>query len=467
MTTTDHQIEVFELDDAGNGDRFAKVYGETARFCHEARTWHVWDGRVWAPDETELTIAMAMNVASQIENEVRADDDEVRAKAVRAWRKASRSIGKAKSMLEAARAKPEMVVRIADLDPDAMLLNTPDGVIDLGAGGEVLDHDPAFMQSRITGVAFERGARSDLWDACLLAWFPDAEMRAYVQKVIGASILGRQTEKVFIHNGTGANGKSKMLDAVVRVLGTYATVSRAELVTGRRGRDSGAATPEVMRLRGYRFVYLDETPERAVLDEARVKALSGGSEVSGRQIFERETTFRPIFDLHVATNHLPAVNDLTESIWRRLGPIPWNQTIPEEDRDLELAQKLANPENMTAIFAWLVEGCLAFLRDGFDPVPAEVTTALNFYREGEDVLARWFADWVTLDPNHNAKAKDLYESFSRFANEDGSDRKMSAVAFGIALTRHLQNNGFDPEKSQVGTGRLTAYEGIRLWGENA
>src|SRR5205823_4139280 len=103
--------------------------------------------------------------------------------------------------------------------------------------GELREHRRDDLLTRITPVAYDPHARSDLWDTCLArATDGHPELAAFLQRAVGYTLTGLTSEEVlfFIHGPT-ATAKSTKLEAFKAVLGEYAQVADFETFLRRRG----------------------------------------------------------------------------------------------------------------------------------------------------------------------------------------------------------------------------------------
>src|SRR5262249_24891841 len=75
-------------------------------------------------------------------------------------------------------------------------------------------------------------------------------------------------------------------------------------------------------------------------DEAKIDALTGGDRIAAR--FMRQDFFEYVltFKLMIAGNHKPSLRSVDESIRRRFNLLPFTVTIPPEERDRDLPEKL-------------------------------------------------------------------------------------------------------------------------------
>ena len=107
-------------------------------------------------------------------------------------------------------ASSELEIAPAAFDDDWSLLSTPNGVVVLGSSEvRMRPHKPADFITRETAVGYNPEARCDVWEAVLARALPDPELRDYVQRAIGYTLLGGQDEKaVFLAYGPPDGGKS-------------------------------------------------------------------------------------------------------------------------------------------------------------------------------------------------------------------------------------------------------------------
>jgi len=99
-----------------------------------------------------------------------------------------------------------------------------------------------------------------------------------------------------------------------------------------------------------------ETEEGRQWAESRIKSLTGGDRVSARFMRQDFFEFTPQFKLFIAGNHRPGLRSVDEAIRRRFHLVPFAVTIPAEERDGELTEKLK--AEWPGILAWIVAGCL-------------------------------------------------------------------------------------------------------------
>src|SRR5580693_8299114 len=117
--------------------------------------------------------------------------------------------------------------------------------------------------------------------------------------------------------------------------------------------------------------------------------------------------YRPAFKLVIAGNHKPSLRSVDEAIRRRFHLIPFAVTIPPDERDGELTEKLK--AEWSGILAWMIEGALDWQTEGLRP-PRTVLEATEAYLSAEDAIAAWIDDRCERDTNAWASSSDLFRS---------------------------------------------------------
>jgi putative DNA primase/helicase len=421
------------LSDNGNAWRLIDEHGADLRYLPGAG-WYAWDGTRWLHDVSGEPMRRARQLAEQLRDEAdlyRSEHgaDGPAAKALSGHAKASASRRGLDAMQWIARSDPRVLVDVHDLDAEPLLLNAPNGTIDLGTG-KLRPHDRGDLITRRVAVGYDPTAIAPTWEAFLERVQPDPELRDYAQRMAGAAAVGDNREElVHVHHGGGGNGKSKFTETIRDCLGDYAATVDAEIFLAQRvGRS--AAQPELVRLRGVRLVTASETEEGRRLNVALVKALTGGDAIAARYLYSNEiVTFTPVFSPWLRTNHRPVIRDPSEAIWRRVRLVPFPVTITGSERDVTLQGRLL--AELPGVLRWIVDGARAYLADGLDP-PAQVVAATAAYREEEDLLGAFIAECCIVGPEHSETSASLFGAWRAWCEGEGEDPG-SAKAFGMAL----------------------------------
>lgn len=376
--TADKGPETYSRTDDGNALRLVDKHENEIRFVPQRGKWLRWDGHRWAWDDAGTVREMARVIARDLPG----GEGEVK------HRLRTLSTAGITAMISMAQTDPRVVAHAAQLDAHRMLLNTPDGAVDL-ASGEIIAPDPVQMHTRSTPIAPDPEAPTPRWDRFLAQTFGgDQELLQYVQRMSGYSASGSVKWHVlpFLH-GSGGNGKGVFLNVLRAILGDYAaTAPNAFLMAGAQRHET-----EIARLHGLRLVIASEVNQEAKFDEAKVKELTGGDGLTARFMRQDHFTFEPTHKLWLMGNHQPRVSAGGKSFWRRLRLMPFVHTPEEVIEDLDL---ILISEEGPGILAWVIAGAVEAFKSGMrDPESVKAATAQ--YAAEEDALAR-FLDEICL-----------------------------------------------------------------------
>ncbi len=404
------------LTDLGNAHRLVAAHGDSLRYVAKWGRWLAWDGVRFAVDDDDVRVTeLAADVPRRLWQLVPNVSGAERDRLVK-WATKSESAGTIAATARLARTVSGMSVSHTDLDADAWLLNVENGTIDLRTG-QLLDHDPNRLLTKLAPTRFEPGADAPVWTQFLETVLPNPDVRDYVQRLAGYSITGDVREQVFvIATGVGRNGKSTMFDAITAVLGEYAVTAPKDLLLQTRHEPHPTS---MTTLFGARFASAIETDKGTKLAEAQVKQLVGGDKITARRMREDFWEFEPTHKLWMACNHLPKINGTDLAIWRRIRVIPFDVVIPEDRIDLELKSKLR--AEAPGILAWLVRGCQAWQAEGLE-TPAVVLAATTDYRTESNWLNRFCSDFsLVIDPGGHAQTtvSEMRDMFERWCRDEG------------------------------------------------
>jgi putative DNA primase/helicase len=312
--------------------------------------------------------------------------------------------------------------------------------IDLQTGEEYAPRREDYC-TKITGTRFAQpGTPHPLWSKFLdRVTGGDLELQRYLQRVAGYCLTGITREHVmFFLYGTGANGKSVFVGTLIKIWGDYALTINTEMLMAST---FDRHPTEIARLRGVRLAVGSEVEVGRAWAESRIKALTGGDRLQGRFMRRDFFEFTPQFKLMIVGNHKPNLNSVDEAIRRRIHLIPFTVTIPAEERDLELAEKLK--AEWPAILRWAVDGCTEWQRSGLAPPPAVTGATAEYFAEA-DPLGRWLEERCVRDESAFALSKDLFADYQGWCGENG-EKPLTSNWFG----RELNGRGIAKGKNNM------------------
>lgn len=442
--------EDFHRTDAGNAKLFALQHAGKVLYDWRRNRWLIWSGHHWAEDPNGAIHRLARDTAEFRYLWARKVEDlKARAQMSR-WAIGSEQRNRLDATLALARSEDSLADRGDRWDADPYLLGCPNGVVRLDSGKVW----PGAPHDRITlqvATDFDPSQTCRRWERFLREVFQnDEELIAFVHRAIGYSLTADTREQcLFICCGKGANGKTTLTRVLRHILGTYAADTPFTTLELR----SRASIPnDVAALAGKRLVTASECSEASRLNEARVKALTGGDDVTARFMHCEWFTFRPVAKFWLSVNHKPRVRDDSEGFWRRVRLVPFLRQFKGEDDDRDLEAKLL--AEAPGILAWAVRGCLSWKKVGLR-APETVTKATSDYRAESDPLAEFLEESCVPAPGASVRASEFYSEYRQWAERQKMrDREqLSRTAFGTRMAERF-------ERKKRNTGWL--YHGIGL-----
>lgn len=435
------------LTEFGNAERMLDKYGQGLMHVPELNAWYCWTGVYWRRAHDVEIEHYAKETVRALVQEVNDHQD---AAEFFKWCSISQQAKMVKNMVTLAKSDPRVAVPADEIDKHARYMGAANGVIDLKTG-ELLPPDPELRITRVVGCDYDPDAPAPLWEQTVLEVFNgDTEMASFFQRLVGYAAMGNPKEDAMVIPwGNGSNGKSTLLGAVRKAFGGYARAADAAsfVSDGRGGGNAGGAREDLLRLKGARFVYVNEPDEGGELREGSVKAMTGGDAITARGLYSTATVeILPTWVAFMPTNHKPIVKGSDDGIWRRLMLLPFTRKFDQEpgsqkdpDRETKLLAELEG------VLAWIVRGALAYQKAGLAPVGA-VQEARDAYRRDMDLLAEWLEECCEVGPMLQEESSRLWDSWCEYAKNRGL---LVYVKNSVSLGRRLDSR-FPATKDRVG-----------------
>jgi P4 family phage/plasmid primase-like protien len=360
-------------------------------------------------------------------------------------------------------------------------INCLSGFISFDEGTpRLLPHDPEHRQRHVLQGHWEPGAAVELSEGSLLARLlrgcflgdPDAEDKiGLIAEIAGAAALGhgpRHTapKAVVLLGRTAENGKSQILDLLRGLLPPSAVSS---VPPTKFGDDRHS-----VKLVGKLLNTSDELGTAKAIASEGFKAIITGEPVTARDVYVPAIEFRPQAQHVFACNQLPPFHGgMDRGVIRRLMPIVFNRTIPEEERIPNIGQRIV-AEELDLVLAWTVRGAVRLLARHRFPELASSREALQEWAHGADPVLGWIEDRVNTaglavvgKGPPRVTSRKAYEDFKSWAAAEGySPNSLPSVN---TFSQRLQAAGSSKGITYKRGGGIRGFIGMRLrpWGELA
>lgn len=450
----------YTWDESGIADLFAECYQADTRYCPEAKSWYTYDKGAWRKDVGSLLVAEKIKEFSRLMilycSEIQ--DEDVRKKYFNFVSKMGDRRFRDRLMKDAASVSP---ISAAQFDSNPYLINCLNGTYDL-EHLRFREHDWRDYITMQTNFEYTmlQDVRYGRWENFIKeVTCGDKDKAEYLQRALGYSMLGTSKEECMfiLHGKTTRNGKSTLLGAIHHLLGDYASVSPVSIICkSDRAKNAEAASPTLASLKGKRFVTMSESNQYGKLDEEVIKQLTGGEEITARNLYESTMKYLPQFTLWLSCNDLPSVNDKSLFASDRINVIEFNRHFSETERDTNLKDLFRTPEAMQGIFSWLIEGYFMYRRFGLK-MSDNMKQVVKQYEKDNDLVLQFLEERCERVTDGNIRAKILYDSYKAWCSSNGYF-VCSAKKFNAGVDQHPEWY----ETKRVGTGGYAVYDGLKL-----
>lgn len=323
------------------------------------------------------------------------------------------------------------------------LVNLSNGTLEIFENGDYYfrdfdKRDNLFYQ---LDFEFDPSAKTELFNKYLERVLPDEKDRLILAEYCGYvftknSVL--KLEKVLILLGNGNNGKSLFYELLYSILGKHniSTYGMAALTN-----ENGYYRSQIQHK------LLNYSSELGVkLDSTMFKILSSGESTSARSPYGKPFIIENYCRFMFNANELPHDFENNNAFFRRFIILNFDQTITEEEKDVELASKIIATEK-PGIFIFILNGLRRIVTNKKFTYSSKSEKILNEYKEQSDPIQLMMNELHYVPGvEHTIPLKESYEYFKNYCQESGF-KIISIIKFsdrlkklGFEIVRKTQGN---------------------------
>ena len=316
------------------------------------------------------------------------------------------------------------------MNQSTKLLGFDDGVLELDTG-TFRPQEYSDYISMSVGYNYPT-TRDPAAEAKVMEFFrqvhPDATVRKFVLYRLASCLEGFNTEeKGPMWTGpSGANGKSKLAELMLSVMGDYGgTLESSQLTTAR---SSGAANSQLASVMFCRFLVVEEPDTMCkAWNWEKFKEITGRAEVQVRELYERSISMRPHFTPILIFNSVPdTCKKVDQAVERRLEVISFESEFVNEPK---LPHQFPIDMHLSDAFAcWKVHLFNILYHDFYKKhvltnrpiqLPARCKEAADSILDNGQVVRKWFEDRVVQDPGGFFTLNDAKHDFYGWIDASG------------------------------------------------
>ncbi|MDX3522057.1 phage/plasmid primase, P4 family [Streptomyces scabiei] len=397
------------FSDSDNGRILAEILAGKVVWIEKEQDFYAYNGHGWERDYSGIVSRKARDMAQQqfdagriICKKAVGDSDE--AKAEREYGKLLMSHGASglsvagrRRTLEAFRNHEGVTLKSLQhgFDQNPRLIACLDKAVIL------LDHAPFFEVRELrpddyttmnTGVAIREDAQHNTLDEMLAKFWPIPEVRRYLIRLLGYSILGGNPERqLCVLCGETTGGKTTLMEAVDSALGSY-SASYGQSIFHANAKDK--PRPDLIRLLPKRYGHSSEANNKWTLHGDQVKRMVGEDSMSLRDMYGKANEIiqaTPQMTPWLATNHAPQIKDMDAATTRRVTVIPCDVSLSKAEEDPTIRSRMRTEKAILEALLWmLLAGWVDYRQNGLEDRPAPVASATQkFLRDASEAGDYW------------------------------------------------------------------------------
>ena len=446
-----------KVTDRANAEVIAEELKGEWLFVHDMKSWYYYDHQtgLWQQDKMKKIYTAILEITQRIikqNNEERTDASSFFIKNAFALE----NIDNIRKALEI--ASSILPAMICEFDKEIKFVAVKNGVLDLEKI-RIIPHNPDYKLTFALNANFNTQAAAPAWLKFLNDVQPESEMQDFIQRLMGATLLGaNDIQKFPVFYGRGGNGKSVFVDAIVSLFDELSVkLPTSALMMNNNNNDK--TQNELFRARAARFLYATETAQNNTLNESVIKDITGGEKITARALYKETIEYYPRFVPFLIGNYRPNIKTADYGTWRRVLLIPWNVEIAPEKRIDKTKLIMSFMSEADGVLNWVLDGVRKFNYSGLN-IPMDVTAATEEYKSDSDLIG----EFISSEIRFYAKGQGVplpvnaaFKSFKLFleANGDvdsfrGTQRKFST---------ELKNRGY---KITKGIGNASIWIGAEL-----
>lgn len=326
------------------------------------------------------------------------------------------------------------------IKPDKVLINFPSGTYHVSNSGHKLQkHSPGEFLTYVLPFDFSIGATAPRFRAYLDRVLPDVTAQAVLAEFLGYVFTRNlKLEKALILYGSGANGKSVFFEIVKAILGS---------------KNLSSYGLKELEKENYRAQIGDKllnfgTEIKGGIESDTFKNLVSGEPIGARFLYQDSFVMEHYAKLAFNANTLPSQVEHNEAYFRRFIIIPFAVTIPEAERNADLAEQIIKDE-LPGVFNWILEGLNRILKNRKFSKCEAAEKALREFKKQSDSVALFLEDNESgrYEPalEEYVKQDFLFSEYRSFCTSNGfhpvSVRKFVERLEAIGFQTHRRNIG--------------------------
>lgn len=299
-----------------------------------------------------------------------------------------------------------------------VLINLLNGTFEIShQGTNMRPFDPLDFITYQLQFEYDPFAKAPIFQAYLNRVLPDLDSQKLLAEYLGYVFIKHESkvlklEKVLLLYGSGANGKSVFFEIVSALLGpeNLSSFSMQSLLN-----ESGYYRAKL----GNKLVNFATELNSRIGNSALFKQLVSGEAVEARLPYGQPFILSDYAKLIFSTNELPKDVEQTDAYFRRFLIILFGITIPKEERDSTLSNRIIESE-LAGVFNWALDGLKRLLEQQHFTNSKVVEDTVEKYKQESDTVYLYLEEYnYSTSLTMFMPLKTLYQDYNIYCINSG------------------------------------------------
>ncbi|MBR2152415.1 MAG: hypothetical protein IJ944_03910 [Clostridia bacterium] len=328
-------------------------------------------------------------------------------------------------------------------------INLKNGMLQLSTM-KLLEHSKEYYSTVQLPFKYDPDATCEQFQKYLESVFENDEERTSLLQEWFGYLLTCETkaQKALVLYGSGSNGKG-VCSSIIEALVGRENISYASLAD---------LSNQFIRatLFDKQLVMCSENEISSFNTQYFKQIVGGDTCITASHKNKKPFEFFPYCKIVMSTNNLPDTRDRTDGFYRRLQFIHFSKYFSEEEKDVNLTEKLKT--ELPGILNWALVGLQRLRENDYRFSPCESSNRLlNEYRVEQNPFLEFVSECLNVDtPQSKEENRIVYNSFKDWCHQNGHHRfaNISSKKFWREFDNAMILSGHEPpERKNSGNHR--------------
>lgn len=301
-----------------------------------------------------------------------------------------------------------------NINPNDGLINVKNGLLNYKTG-ELLPHNRERLSTIQFPVHYDPKANDPIIMEFIKSIVPEDTIETILELIGYCLVPTTKYEKAVMLTGSGANGKSTLVNMISALLGK-GNVSNVPLQELENNRFKSA------QLYGKMANIFADLPNLNLNKSNIFKSIVTGDSISAEFKGKDSFDFRPFAKLIFSANEIPSTQDITDGFFRRWILIPFPNKFTPDKADPNLSQKLTTPQALSTLLNYAIQGLNRLETNHHFTEGETISAMLEQYKKESDTVKAYIDDNCIIgwgDLGYSISTVDLFESYEKWCKENG------------------------------------------------